>query len=379
MTGTMSPSGEIWPMKPRSVSPKWMFSSRPRVGESPFAMYCRRISSGVAPFTSIDAEVADQRRQDVARSSAYALPTASPPGRASETARRRPWSGGTARRAAPRACASDASSSRARASALASAGLTAAWRVAGYGAGSAAARPFRCAPICRSRQVRRPHALPASRLLRPISIRGLQRVRWVRLAMQRRRRTASRSGRGGSRRSGRSRPRRTCSGRPRHAPTASARLTCRRTSASRGAWCRASPIAGKNASAACMTAAGVRCVRKKWRIAVVTGRTRLRGVLAGSSCSTSCIQSFVRCSFSSNRGGTGPPSPIARRRRRSASCGTCRLGPSRTRRPCSLRSSFVAKMRPSLTIVDRLPRLLVLHDHGVLHLLAARAAATART
>ena len=27
-----------------------MFSSRPRVGESPFAMYCLRISSGVAPF-----------------------------------------------------------------------------------------------------------------------------------------------------------------------------------------------------------------------------------------------------------------------------------------------------------------------------------------
>ena len=54
ITGTMSPSGEIWPMKPRSVSPKWMLSSRPRVGESPFAMYCLRISTGVAPFTSIE-------------------------------------------------------------------------------------------------------------------------------------------------------------------------------------------------------------------------------------------------------------------------------------------------------------------------------------
>ena len=53
ITGTMSPSGEICPMKPRARSPKWMLSSRPRVGESPLAMYWRRISTGVAPFTSI--------------------------------------------------------------------------------------------------------------------------------------------------------------------------------------------------------------------------------------------------------------------------------------------------------------------------------------
>ena len=40
MTGTMSPRCEIWPMKFRSsTSPKWMLSSRPRVGESPLAMY----------------------------------------------------------------------------------------------------------------------------------------------------------------------------------------------------------------------------------------------------------------------------------------------------------------------------------------------------
>ena len=55
MTGTMSPRCEIWPTKFRSSrSPKWMLSSRPRVGRSPLAMYWRSTSSGVAPFTSIE-------------------------------------------------------------------------------------------------------------------------------------------------------------------------------------------------------------------------------------------------------------------------------------------------------------------------------------
>jgi hypothetical protein len=67
----MSPSGEIWPRKPRVVagsptSPKWMFSSRPRVG---------RVALGHVLLEHLDrrgalhehrAEVADERRHDVA-------------------------------------------------------------------------------------------------------------------------------------------------------------------------------------------------------------------------------------------------------------------------------------------------------------------------
>ena len=79
ITGTMSPRCEIWPMKPRTVSPKWMFSSRPRVGESPFAMYWRMISSGCAPCTSIEPRLrmSGLRMSPALRSSAKALPTAS--------------------------------------------------------------------------------------------------------------------------------------------------------------------------------------------------------------------------------------------------------------------------------------------------------------
>ena len=82
MTGIMSPSGEIWPTKPRVVagsprSPKWMFSSRPRVGESPFAMYCFSTSTGVAPFTSIEPRLRISGDMTSRRSSAKQLPTAS--------------------------------------------------------------------------------------------------------------------------------------------------------------------------------------------------------------------------------------------------------------------------------------------------------------
>ena len=77
MTGTMSPNGDICPMKPRSRSPKWILSSRPRVGESPLAMYWRRISSGVAPLTSIDPMLRMRGDMMSRRSRAKLLPTAS--------------------------------------------------------------------------------------------------------------------------------------------------------------------------------------------------------------------------------------------------------------------------------------------------------------
>ena len=54
-----------------------MLSSRPRVGESPFAMYCLRISTGVAPFTSIEPRLRMSGDMMSRRSSANALPTAS--------------------------------------------------------------------------------------------------------------------------------------------------------------------------------------------------------------------------------------------------------------------------------------------------------------
>ncbi len=59
-----------------STSPKWMLSSRPRVGESPFAMYCRSTSSGVAPFTSIEPRFRISGDSTSSRRSAYAEPTA---------------------------------------------------------------------------------------------------------------------------------------------------------------------------------------------------------------------------------------------------------------------------------------------------------------
>ena len=77
ITGIMSPRCEIWPMKPRSRSPKWMFSSRPRVGESPVAMYWRMTSTGVAPFTSMEPRLRMSGESTSCRSSANALPTAS--------------------------------------------------------------------------------------------------------------------------------------------------------------------------------------------------------------------------------------------------------------------------------------------------------------
>src|SRR3989442_5682653 len=39
---------------PFSRSLKWTFSSRPRVGPSALAMYCRRIAIGSAPMTSME-------------------------------------------------------------------------------------------------------------------------------------------------------------------------------------------------------------------------------------------------------------------------------------------------------------------------------------
>ena len=67
MTGIMSPSIEIWPMKPsRAGWPKWMFSSRPRVGESPLAMYCLMMSDRLRAGDEDRSHVADQRLDDVA-------------------------------------------------------------------------------------------------------------------------------------------------------------------------------------------------------------------------------------------------------------------------------------------------------------------------
>ena len=56
----------------------WMLSSRPRVMLSAFAMYCRRTSTGVAPFTSIEPRLRMSGDRMSRRSSAKAEPTAQP-------------------------------------------------------------------------------------------------------------------------------------------------------------------------------------------------------------------------------------------------------------------------------------------------------------
>ena len=139
------------------------------------------------------------------------------------------------------------------------------------------------------------------------------------------------------------------------APTPSGCLTCRRTSAT--AACDAdgaSCSAGKNASAASITAAGVKCVRKKWRIPGVTGRNAPspRPGSVQSPASLPASNRSCAAASASNRGGTGSPSPRARPWRRTASSDTYPAA-----RPFSnplsvfFRSSFVAKIRPSPTSI----------------------------
>src|SRR5438105_670657 len=77
----MSPRWEIWPRYPFSRSLKWTFSSRPRVGLSALAMYCRRIAIGSAPMTSIEPRLrisGDRMSGSGPRARAYADPTDSP-------------------------------------------------------------------------------------------------------------------------------------------------------------------------------------------------------------------------------------------------------------------------------------------------------------
>ena len=84
VTGMESPSMLIGPTMTGSSAPgsgrctMWMFRSRPRELEVPFAMYWRKISSGLtptvmsAPMFRISGRIASRR------SSAYAVATDSP-------------------------------------------------------------------------------------------------------------------------------------------------------------------------------------------------------------------------------------------------------------------------------------------------------------
>src|SRR6266704_3584942 len=81
ITGTMSPRCEIWPRYPFARSLKWTFSSRPCVGPSALAMYCRRIAIGSAPMTSMEPRlrISGDRMSGLGpRARAYADPTDSP-------------------------------------------------------------------------------------------------------------------------------------------------------------------------------------------------------------------------------------------------------------------------------------------------------------
>ena len=66
MTGTRAPSIEIGEMTPRSGRPKWRLQSLPPEGEVARAMYCVMTSRGRVAHDEDDAEVADERPDDVA-------------------------------------------------------------------------------------------------------------------------------------------------------------------------------------------------------------------------------------------------------------------------------------------------------------------------